>query len=165
GEYLQFNIDVTGKALNTWHEYEYSIAGKVSSSATYDWFIIEPGNGVAEATEFYLDDIQFCPPPATVNFSNARSSYDGAQIEVRFNSAMKVPTNMSTFTVKVDGITSPVASITTKQGDATTLVLTLATPIASASEVVTISDAGYGFYSVDGRAGEYFYNETVLNLF
>src|SRR5690606_33788963 len=60
---------------------------------------------------------------------------------------------------------SPVASITTKQGDATTLVLTLATPIASASEVVTISDAGYGFYSVDGRAGEYFYNETVLNLF
>ncbi|NLK80817.1 MAG: T9SS type A sorting domain-containing protein [Bacteroidales bacterium] len=165
GEYIQFDINVTGKALNTWHEFEYSIAGKVSSSATYKWFIMEPGNGVAEATELYFDDFQFCPPPATVNFSNARSSYDGTHIEVRFNSAMKIPTNMSAFTVRVDGVTTPVTSISTKQGDATTLVLTLATPISNASEAVTISDAGYGFYSVDGRAGEYFYNETVLNLY
>jgi hypothetical protein len=78
---------------------------------------------------------------------------------------MKVPTSASEISVTVDGISQTVTSIAAKQGDATVLVLTLATPINDPEAVITVSGgSSAGLKAVDGRMADYFYMAPVVNL-
>ena len=163
GEYLQFNIDVTGKALHTWHEFEYSIEGKVSSSAIYYWFFIEPGNGVAEATEFYIDDIRFCPPPPSIEFENARLSYDGSSIEIRFSDTIQTPENIENFAISINGANADIQSIEQHPYNNNMLILNLEQTITDNNSSITIS--GNNFYSQSNTLGTTFSNKPVANLY
>lgn len=137
------------------------------ASQVYDMVAIQAsGQNAASGTsslKFYFDDFSICPPAPTVEAQSGKVSYDGYQVELRFTTGMKVPSDPSYITVK-EGLTAKtISKIETKTGDASVLVLTLTDPIASSSSVVTAS-VTTNLKSLDGRtcsAG----TVTLANLF
>ncbi|HOS84948.1 MAG TPA: glycosyl hydrolase family 8, partial [Bacteroidales bacterium] len=163
----QIQFLITPPSTNAWFEIDLPINGVVDNG--YD-FIQMTGSNVDKTgnktnAEFYVDDMQICPAPPTVSVVTGRTSYDGGTIELRFSTAMKVPTSASEISVTVDGLAASVSSITAKQGDATVLVLIMATPISDPNAVITVSGgSSAGLKAVDGRMAEYFYMTPVVNL-
>ena len=158
---IAFTIAPT--ATNAWVSVSLPINGVKNTKYDFIQLGTDIGNAATKA-EFYIDDLQICPPPPTVNFVNGRTSFDGTQVEVRFSTGMKVPTSASEISVFVDGVASTVTSITAKQGDATFLVLNLSSAITDPAAVVTVSGGGTtGLKSVNSTPAEVF-NGAIANL-
>jgi len=153
----------------SWVDVSAPITGVVDQ--LYDYIAISTtgisATNFKSAAIFYIDDISICPPPPTVNFVNGKSIFDGSQVEIKLSTAMKLPTNLNTFTITVDGVAVGVTKIEAKQGDASSLVLTLATPIpnAAADVLATYTGSTGTAYAVDGRTAELFSNKPIANLY
>ena len=156
---------VPSTVTNAWVEYDVPIPPL--KSADNDYLQIRTsvaGKGIATTADFYLDSIRICPPTPVVSFVSGHTTYDGTQIEVRFSTAMKLPSNgLITVSNALTFDSYTVSSITAKQGDATVLVLTLATPVTAASALTVSYDGTPGFKAVDGRACDMF-SGAVANL-
>lgn len=162
GKHMLYEFQPT--SLNAWHEYEFDLSAQFNPSNIYNNFLIQASPDEAGAETIYIDDIRVCPPDPVVDFVNGRTTYDGSQIEIRFTTAMRVP-DPSEFQV-YSGVSSiPVTAVHPRQGDATILVLTLATPIDDPLATIMVSGgASPGLRAVDGRQAEYF-TGTIVNLY
>jgi len=146
-----------------WYDFEGTI--QTPADADYDAVMIRGTKASPGSTiDFYIDDLSICPPAPTVSFVNGKVSYDGSEVEIRFSTGMKVPTSLTAVTIKEGLTVHAVSSIASKQGDATTLVFTLETPISSATATVTAT-AGTTLKAVDGRSNLAFTNKKLANLF
>jgi len=160
----QAELKIYPSTTNAWEDIDVQISGVVKT--TYDEIMIRTTNASTKTSaQFYLDDIQICPPAPTVSIAGGGSTYDGKQLELRFNSAMNVPTDLSQISVKVGGITQTVTAISAKQGDATFLVVTLQNAITDPSLTITVSGGGTtALTSQDGRSCDVFSSYTIANL-
>ena len=77
---------------------------------------------------------------------------------------MNVPANTDEIVVMVNGTPVPVSSISSKQGDATILVLNLATPITGPQAQITSGGNSSGLVSANNTQIELFTSKSVANL-
>ncbi|MBK8805316.1 MAG: Ig-like domain-containing protein [Bacteroidales bacterium] len=156
-------ISATTLGTGKWVEFEAAI--QAPADQLYDAVMIRgskasPGSDI----EFYIDDLSLCPPPPTVDFVSGKVVYDGSMIEIKFSTGMKVPASNDLVTLMNGTDLLEVTKIEAKQGDATTLVFTLGTPVLSSSTTVTAS-ASAALQSLDNRYNEAFTNKKLANLF
>ena len=159
-------ITVSAAAMGTgaWYEFESNI--QPPADQLYDGVMIRGTKTQAGSTiKAYIDDLRICPPDPTVNFENGKVSYDGKQIEVRFSTAMKVPTSTNAVSFMAGSTALTVENVQAKQGDATVLVFTLADPGVSAAGLSVTASAGTTLQAADGRSNVAFYNEPLANLY
>lgn len=146
-------IPASELTANTWVDISKSY--NTPASQVYDMIVIQAsGQNKASGTsslKFFFDDFSICPPAPTVEAQSGKVSYDGYQVELRFTTGMKVPSDPSAITVKEGTTTKTVSKIETKTGDASVLVVTLEEPIASGTSTVTASVAS-SLKSLDGRS-------------
>ena len=163
----QVQLLITPLSFDTWFEVDLPINGVVDN--TYDYIQITGSNidktGNKTNAEFYIDDMQICEALPQYIYVSSMTRYDGAAIEVRFSSAMNVPTNTDEIVVMANGTPVPVSSISSKQGDVTILVLNLATPITSPQDQITVSGGNSsGLVSANNTQIELFTSKPVANL-
>lgn len=120
-----------GLWLSTWYSHENKTTGNM-----------EYGETPSGTFEIYVDYIQVCPKKQDVVAERGKVSFDGSQVELKFATAMKVPTDLTAIKIKEGSTVHTVTSIEAVDGDATKLLFTLAEPITSAyDESLVTKDA------------------------
>jgi beta-glucosidase len=90
-------------------------------------------------------------------------SPDGASVEVSFNKNMSIPDDSSGFSLKVEGLTATISGVSIKEGENTTLVLSIAKAVGKSNQVMVSYTPG-NYYSADGGKLEAFSARTVYNI-
>ena len=113
-------LQYKGLWLSTWYSHENATSGKM-----------EYGETPSGTFEIYVDYIRICPKKNDVVAERGKVSYDGKQVELKFSTAMKLPTDPSAVVIKEGNTVHTVASIEAKDGDASKLIFNLDQPITS----------------------------------
>lgn len=167
--YRGITLSATDMGEKQWYEFEGTY-NTPESGVTYDGIQIfssgtQGGDGGALCV--YFDYLELCPPDPVVEPENGRLSFDGYQVEIKFSTAMKIPTETSAVVIKEGSTSHAVSSISTKTGDASTLIFVLEEPISDQEAAITAtlssSNAKY-VKSADGRSSEAFTNFEIANL-
>jgi hypothetical protein len=108
------------------------------------------------------------PPASPPQFYSAATTPDGRAVEVAFNKTMAEPSpSAGGFTVHVSGLVNNVVDVQLKQGDETTLVLTLASSVAAHDGVTVAYDEGNIFARDGGKLAsfepQFVYNDVVTS--
>jgi len=98
------------------------------------------------------------------NLVSAETSLDGVEIILTYDLDLNDP-SAETFTVSVNGVDSPVASVSFDAADATKIGVVLATAITSATDVVTVTYSTPGINTTGGGAVAALTDQAVVNNF
>ncbi|MBO7481319.1 MAG: Ig-like domain-containing protein [Bacteroidales bacterium] len=166
GQWFEFDIPLSennGWYYNTYNSNEEYQAIWLSTWAPNG----DGGYGETPSGTFkiYVDYLHICPKKSDVVAERGKVAFNGKQVELKFSTAMKIPTSTSAITIKEGSTSHAVTSIQAKDGDATVLIFNLEEPITSADAVITASltQSSSAVKSVDGRPASVF-DIDVANL-
>lgn len=135
-----FEFDIPLSTPNGWYYNTYSASQVYQGLWLSTWYShknattgnLEYGETPSGTFKIYVDYIQICPKKQDVVAERGKVSFDGSQVELKFATAMKVPTDLTAIKIKEGSTEHEVTSIEAVDGDATKLLFTLADPITTA---------------------------------
>lgn len=152
GKWFEFDIPLSEN--NGWYYNTYNSNNEYQALWMSTWAPNGTG-GYGETPsgtfKIYVDYIHICPKKSDVVAESGKVSYDGKQVELKFSTAMKIPTSTSAIVIKEGSTTHAVKSIEAKDGDATKLIFNLETPIEAVFDASLISRDDEGNIISDGN--------------
>ena len=157
GQWFEFDIPLS--ETNGWYYNAYNSKEEYQAVWMSTWYShknattgnMEYGETPSGTFKVYVDYLHICPKKSDVVAERGKVSYDGKQVELKFSTAMKVPTSTSAITIKEGNTVHTVKSIETKDGDATLLILNLDEPITTMYDATLVERDGDGKVVTDNN--------------
>ena len=152
GQWFEFDIPLSEN--NGWYYNTYN-SNNVYQALWMSTWAPNGDGGYGETPsgtfKIYVDYLHLCPKKSDVVAESGKVSYDGKQVELKFSTAMKIPTSTSAIVIKEGSTSHAVKSIEAKDGDATKLIFNLETPIEAVFDASLISRDDEGNIISDGN--------------